>query len=347
MSSRLERLAESLELPLLVSGSANLTYLTGFESSNAALLVDPGGHAILYTDFRYAEAARGVAGTDLVETRRDLLGTVAEHLSGRDVAIESAHLSYALGEQLRAGGVRIVPAVGLVECLRAVKEPAELDAIARACALSDSVYADLAEERFTARTERDLAWFVERRFRERGAESLAFESIVASGERGARPHARPAAVPIPANATVTVDMGCRVDGYCSDCTRTFATGSLPDALAQAYALCAAAQLDGLAAVSAGVMGRDADAASRVRIEAAGLGSAYGHGLGHGLGMEVHEAPVLRPDSVDTLAAGNVVSVEPGLYLPGVGGVRIEDLVVVREDGCDVLTHFAKELVTVG
>ena len=170
---------------------------------------------------------------------------------------------------------------------------------------------------------------------------------MASGENGARPHARPGDAVIEEGTLVTVDIGCVVDGYCSDCTRTFATGHLPVRLAEAYELVAQAQLDGLAAVRAGATGRDVDAASRTAIAAAGLADAYGHGLGHGVGLEVHEAPGLRPESLDVLAAGNVVTVEPGLYLPGIGGCRIEDLVVVTEDGCEILTSFTKDIVVTG
>ena len=141
-------------------------------------------------------------------------------------------------------------------------------------------------------------------------------------------------------------MGCVVDGYRSDCTRTFATGELPAQLEEAYGLVAQAQLDGLAAVRAGAFGPDVDAASRVAIAAAGLADAYGHGLGHGVGLDIHEAPKLRPESTDTLAVGNVVTVEPGLYLPGVGGCRIEDLVVVTEDGCEIISSFTKEMLVV-
>ena len=152
--------------------------------------------------------------------------------------------------------------------------------------------------------------------REHGADALAFDSIVAAGVNGSRPHADPADVPIEAGTLVTVDMGCVVDGYRSDCTRTFATGDLPAQLEEAYGLVAQAQLDGLAAVRAGAFGPDVDAASRVAIAEAGLADAYGHGLGHGVGLDIHEAPNLRPESTDTLAVGNVVTVEPGLYLTG-------------------------------
>ena len=344
--TRLARLAAGLELPLLVSKGVNVRYLTGFSSSNAALVVQPSGSTTLYTDFRYIEAAHTVPDVDLVQTRRDLFGELAELLAGRTIAFEADHTSFAAAGKLRSGGADLVPTSGLVERVRAVKEPGEIEAIRAAAAISDAVYGDLAEERCTGRSERDIAWFVERRFRERGAEALAFGPIVASGPNGSRPHAVPQDVEIPAGTLVTIDIGGVVDGYCSDCTRTFATGPLPDRLAEAYALCAQAQIDGLAAIRAGAPGSEVDAASRVAIEAAGLGAAYGHGLGHGVGIEIHEAPTLRAESDDVLVVGNVVTVEPGLYLEGVGGVRIEDLVVVTDDGYEVLTQFTKELVTV-
>jgi Xaa-Pro aminopeptidase len=318
------------------------------------VLVDAGGEAILYTDFRYAERARALEGVELVETARDLVGWLGTHLAGRRIAVEAPHVSYDTYGRLSAAGVDVVPvgsrvgdvAAGPVEDLRRVKETSEAAAIRRACALSDEVFSRLAEERFTGRTERELAWWIESAFHDAGAEGLSFSSIVASGDSGASPHAEPGDRVIEGGTLVTVDIGCVVDGYCSDCTRTFATGELPHELAEAYTLCLQAQLDGLAAVRAGVHGRDVDAVSRVAVEAAGLGEHYGHGLGHGVGLDVHEAPVLRRESEDTLAPGNVVSVEPGIYLPGIGGVRIEDLVLVTENGAERLTRFGKELVTV-
>ena len=344
--NRVDRLAESLEEPLLVTAAVNVRYLTGFSSSNCALLVEPGDPATLYTDFRYIEAARAVPGVTVEQTKRHVAGALAEALAGRRVGFEAGTIAYAQWDTIRGGGADLVPTRGVVEALRSVKDASELDAITRASALSDTVYEQLRQERFTGRTEAEAAWLIERSFREAGAESLAFGSIVASGENGARPHAGAGETVIPEGTLVTIDMGCVVDGYCSDCTRTFATGDLPEQLAEVYALVQQAQLDGLAAVRGGADGRDVDAASRVAIEAAGYGEHYGHGLGHGVGMEVHEAPVMRPESEDTLAPGNVVSVEPGIYLPGVGGCRIEDLVVVTENGCEILTHFTKELVTV-
>lgn len=344
--SRVATLAGGLAEPLLVTNGVNVRYLVGFESSNTALLVEPDAEPTLFTDFRYAEAARRIDGVRLEITRRDVIGALTEHLGGRRIGVEAANLTLARSQALVAGGVDVVPTTGAVEALRAVKDDREQDAIRRAAAISDAVYEALADERFTGRTESELAWWIEQRFRAEGARSLAFASIVAAGPNGASPHAHPGESEMATGTLVTVDIGCTVDGYCSDCTRTFATGELPVQLADAYELCQQAQLDGLAAVRAGAHGRDVDAASRVVVEAVGLGEAYGHGLGHGVGLDVHEAPVLRPESDDVLAAGNVVTVEPGIYLPGVGGCRIEDLVIVTEEGCEVLTGFTKELLTV-
>jgi Xaa-Pro aminopeptidase len=344
--TRIARLADGLDNPLLVTSEPNVRYLTGFQSSNAALLVEPDASATLYADFRYATRGREVDGVTFVETSRNLLAAIAEALAGRTIAFEAAQLPYAGFQVLEGAGVSPVPSTGLVEALRAIKDETEIAAVRRAGALSDVVFERLVNERFTGRTERELAWWVERTFRDRGAEGVSFEAIVAAGENASSPHAVPGDRPIEPGVLVTVDAGCVVSGYCSDCTRTFAVGDVSDRLLELYALCLEAQLAGLAAVGPGVAATDADAASRVSIQAEGLGAAYGHGLGHGVGIEIHEAPVLRPESTDTLEAGNVVSVEPGIYLPGECGVRIEDLVLVTDEGSERLTRFTKELVTV-
>ena len=351
--TRIERLAGVLDEPLLVAGppaalagQANVRYLTGLQSSNAAVLVEPDGSATLFTDFRYASRAREVEGVELVETARSLLPDIAARLAGRTVAFEEQNLPYAGFRLLAEAGVDAVPRSGLVESLRAVKEESEVAAIRRAAALSDEVFEALAKERFSGRTERELAWCIERSLREAGADDVSFEVVVAAGEGGSSPHAVPGDRVVEQGTLVTVDAGCVVDAYCSDCTRTFAVGPVPDRLAWIHALCLEAQLAGLDAVGPGVQGRDADAASRVPIEAASLGWAYGHGLGHGVGLQIHEAPALRPESTDVLEPGNVVTVEPGIYLPGEGGVRIEDLVLVTADGRERLTQLTKELLTV-
>lgn len=344
--TRLERLGATLELPLLVTSGINIRYLTGMASSNAALLVEPGGEATVYTDFRYARKAARIEGARFQETARAVVGDLASILSGRAVLVEGSILTVDALGTLRAGGVDAMPRSGLVEALRVVKTPEELELLRSAAAISDLVFGALAQERFTGRTEVELAWRVRELFHEHGSSELSFDTMVAAAENGSSPHSDNRDVAIPANTLVIVDAGCRVAGYASDCTRTFATGDLPDELAHAYAVCLEAQLAGLGAMAPGVSGRDADAAAREVIAAAGWGEHFGHGLGHGIGLEVHEAPVARPESADTLAVGNVISCEPGIYLPGRAGVRIEDMVLIVEGGSERLTHADKKLVTV-
>ena len=344
--SRVERRAALLDEPLLVTSGVNVRYLTGLSSSNAAVLVDPAGDATLFTDFRYAEKARAIPGVTFEQTARAVIGDLSTRLAGTTVWIEAHVLTVAANEQLRAGGVDTVPQEGVVERLRAIKEPEELAALKEAARISDRVFTALAAEQFTGRTERELAWRVRELFHEHGSSEPAFDTIVAAAENGASPHADVRDVEIPANTLVTIDAGCRVDGYASDCTRTYATGDLPDRLALAYQVCLEAQLAGLEAYGPGVSGRDADAAARDLIAEAGFGENFGHGLGHGIGLEVHETPAARAESTDTFEAGNVISCEPGIYLPGVGGVRIEDMVLVTDQGRERLTNASKELTTV-
>lgn len=322
----------------------NVRYLTGFESSNAAVLVEP-ERVRLFTDFRYAERARELEGVEVEETKRYLYSDLPERISGR-VAFEADAVTYANYEFLREGGVELAPRRGVVESLRAVKEQEELDAIRRATEVTDRTYERLVEERFAGRTEKELVWRMHQLFHECGADGLAFEIDIAAGPTAASPHALPGDRIVEVGDLVLVDAGAIVDGYCSDCTRTFAVGEVSDSLRHVYEVVREAQQAGLDAVRPGASGREVDAAARVVIAGAGYGESFGHGLGHGLGLLVHEAPNLRPESEELLAPGNVVTVEPGIYLSGVAGVRIEDLVVVTEDGFEVLTSFPKELVTV-
>ena len=342
---RIERLAALLDEPLLVTSLVNVRWLTGLASSNAAVLVEPDGDATLFTDFRYAQKA-GKLDVRFEQTARAVVADLSTRLAGRTIWIEAHVLTVAANEQLRAGGVETIPQQGLVERLRAIKDEAEIATMRGAAAISDKVFEALAEEQFTGRTERDLTWRIRELFKEHGSPELSFDAIAASAENGASPHADVLDRPIPANTLVTVDAGCRVDGYASDCTRTFATGDLPDELARAYEVCLEAQQAGLDAYGPGVGGRDADAAAREVIAAAGWAEEFGHGLGHGIGLEVHEAPTVRPESTDELCAGNVVSCEPGIYLPGLGGVRIEDMVLVTDGGRERLTTHTKDLIRV-
>jgi Xaa-Pro aminopeptidase len=342
--TRIDALQASLEEPLLVSNLVNIRYLVGFDSSNAALVVEP-ERVRLFSDFRYAEVGRSVEGVEFVETKRSLYAALAELLEGR-YGFEADDLTYGKWETLSAGGLELVPRRGLVEAPRAVKDEAEREAVRRAGALTSEAYARFAEEPFVGRTERHLAWRLDELFHELGADAPAFETIVAAGPNSARPHSRPGDRKVGTGEMVVVDSGAKLDGYCSDCTRTFATGPLPERLQEAYAVCLEAQLAGLEAVLVGATGVEADGAARRVIEDAGFGEAFGHGLGHGVGLDVHEAPRLARESTDTLVAGNVVTVEPGIYLEGLGGIRIEDLVIVGEDGPEVLTGYTKDLVSV-
>lgn len=344
MNPRIELLRESLEEPLLVTNPVSITYLFGFRSSNAALLVEE-DRVRLFTDFRYAEAARAVEGVQFEETKRALLKDLADRLSGR-IGFEADFVSYSGYETLRGGAIEPVPRRGLVERLRAVKDADELAAIARACEITDRMFERLIEERFVGRSERDVAWTIEQLFHAEGADAVAFETIVASGPNSARPHGRASDRVIGRGDTIIIDTGCIVDGYTSDYTRTFSTGFVEGPVKEAYAVVLAAQQAGFDALRAGVRGSDADAAAREIVDSTAFAGMFGHGLGHGLGLEVHETPRLSTESADTLATGNVVTVEPGIYLEGQFGIRIEDNVVVTDDGIRNFTRFRKDLVTV-
>ncbi|MFL5926270.1 MAG: M24 family metallopeptidase [Gaiellaceae bacterium] len=345
MSKRLEALGERLDAPLLVTNLTNVLYLTGFESSNAALVVEPGGNATLYTDFRYVEAARAVAGVEVVMAKRSLMSDLAGRLNG-NVQFEADVLPYLEWERLSSGSAELVPTNGIVEDVRAIKDDDEIAKLRKAARIADRGFEALTAETFVGRSEKEIAWRLHELLHAHGADALSFESIVASGPNGAMPHARPTDRIVDRGTLVTVDWGVRVDGYYSDCTRTVSTGGLPGRLREAYDVCLEAQKRACASIKAGMTGVEADALARDPITDAGFGENFGHGLGHGVGMMVHEAPRLSTESTDTLEPGHVVTIEPGIYLEGLGGCRIEDLAVVREDRVELLTSFPKELIEV-
>jgi Xaa-Pro aminopeptidase len=354
--SRADRVADRLaerELDLLlVTDLVNLRYLTGFTGSNGMAVV---GREVrrFVTDFRYVEqAAAEVQGFDRQLGPADFLTALADGWpAGRlRLGFDDSNVSVRQHGRLREivpDRVELVAAAGVVEDERAVKEPGELDAIRAAAALCDEVYDWLREWGVVGKPEREVALMLEHEMRRRGASGPSFPSIVASGERSALPHATPTDVPIPRDTLVTFDLGAVLDGYCSDGTRTWATGpDLPDDLAEAYAVVHAAQRAALDAVAPGKQGREVDAVARDMIAEAGHAEHFGHGLGHGVGLEVHEAPRLARTATGILEANQVVTVEPGVYLPGRGGVRIEDLVVVTAAAPEVLTRTTKDLVVV-
>ena len=348
-ADRLEALLAEQELDaLLVTNLVNVRYLTGYTGTNGLCVVGE-GLRLFFTDFRYVtQAERQVQGFDRLQGKQDLLEDAAARLSGR-VGIEDHDLTVRAHERLRGlvpEGVELVPAGRLVERLRAVKEPGEIAAVRAAAALADDVLEGLIERGLAGRAEREVAFELETEMRRRGAEP-SFPSIVAGGANGAQPHAEPGDAEIERGTLVVVDMGARLDGYCSDCTRTLATGPPADEAAEVYALVLETQRATLERVVAGADGREVDGFARERIAAAGHGERFGHGLGHGVGMEIHELPTLSRLADGQLAAGNVVTVEPGVYVPGEFGVRIEDLVVVGDDGPEVISRVPKELTEVG
>jgi Xaa-Pro aminopeptidase len=354
-NGRLARLRAALtakELPaLLVTAEANVRYLSGFTGSNGTLVIDA-ERALLLTDFRYlAQAAQQAPQFEIVDGGSEPRRRIAELLTGVEPAgFDDADMrvkAHAALLEAIDGAVELVPAAGVVEALRAVKDEEEIAAIARAAALGDSIYVALAEEGLVGCSEREIAWRIEVLAHDLGADGLSFPPIVAAGPHGALAHAEPRDHEVVANELVVLDLGVVLDGYCSDCTRTFATGRIPEAQAEAYQLVLTAQEKALAAVRPGASCRDVDALAREEIARAGMGERFGHSLGHGVGVEVHELPTLSTRSEDELAVGNVVTVEPGVYVDGEFGVRIEDLVVVTETGSRVLTPFPKELTLTG
>jgi Xaa-Pro aminopeptidase len=354
VSERAERLVELLPAAgidlLLVTNLVNVRYLTGYTGSNGLALIGPETR-IFYTDFRYVERA-AVEVDPSFERRRasqDLLDAIPDALPHETVRLgfEDAHMSVRQHGRLRellGDTAEPLAAGSLVEGLRAVKEPDEIARIRAATELADAAFRSLLEQGLAGRTEREVALSLEQQMRALGAQRPSFDAIVAAGPSGALPHVEPREVEIEPGQMVVIDWGAELDGYCSDCTRTVATGEPGEHARGIYEIVLGAQLTGLGAIKAGAHGPEVDAQARAVIESAGHSEHFGHGLGHGVGLEIHEAPRLSQRSGDDLVARNVVTVEPGIYLPGEFGVRIEDLVVVTDESCDVLTSVPKELI---
>jgi Xaa-Pro aminopeptidase len=342
-----ERLGERGLDALLVTDLVGLRWLTGFTGTNGAALVSAEQRLFL-TDFRYTEQAADQVGDgfEIVRAGRDLLGELAARLPVGRAGFDDAHVTVKAHARLvekAPAGAELVEAGGLVEALREIKDAGELERIAAASELATAAFETTIARGLAGRTERALALDLEQEMRLAGAEDPSFPSIVAAGPHGALPHAEPREVEIPSGVLVTIDWGARLDGYCSDCTRTLASGPVGEREREVYELVLAAQEAALAAVLPGAGCAVVDGVAREIIASAGYGDRFGHGLGHGVGLEVHEGPRLAKGAEGTLAAGSVVTVEPGVYLPGELGVRIEDLAVVADAGPRVLTSFTKAL----
>lgn len=361
--ARVARLATELGVVgvdrLLVGTPVNVRYLSGYTGTNGLLLVSADEQLAqrFFTDFRYAsqseqqvpaEFVREIAPGELVETAVRALGQGGVE-GQRKLGFDDASLTVKQHARLRdllAPGWELVACGGIVERLREVKDEQEVARIRAAAELADEALTGVLEGGLVGRSEREVALDLELRMRRLGAQAPSFPSIVASGEHGALPHAEPRSVEIGRGMLVTIDWGAYLDGYCSDCTRTYATGTLNEEANTVYELVLGAQEAALASVRAGISGREVDGVARSIIEAAGHAEHFGHGVGHGVGMEIHEAPRLsRTASDEPLRAGNIVTVEPGVYVPGLLGVRIEDLALVSEHGCERLTSLPKQLVT--
>ena len=338
---------------MLVTDLINLRYLTGFVGTNGAALIGPSTR-VFATDFRYTEQAEGQVdpGFERREVPRDVLSAIPDYLPEGELRLgfEASSLPVSIYSNLRdllPERVELVAVTGQIEGMRAVKEPREIERMREASALADAALEQLLAGGLAGRTEREAALELEVTMRKLGAEHPSFDAVVAAGPQGALPHGMPRDVEIGRGELVVIDWGAQLDGYCSDCTRTVATGEVEQLAREVYGVVLDAQLTGLKAVRAGAGRRAVDAAAREVIRAGGYGERFGHGLGHGVGLAIHEDPRLTQTAEGTLEAGNAVTIEPGIYLPGQFGVRIEDLVVVSDEGCEILTSLPKELKVVG
>ncbi|MCL6581793.1 MAG: Xaa-Pro peptidase family protein [Firmicutes bacterium] len=354
---RLEAVRRALETQdprpgaFVVASPENRRYVTGFTGSSGAAVIT-GDRAVFVTDFRYVDQAHlECPGWEVVRHGPVMADTLAEMLRGLDVktvGFEREQATYAfydeLAVRLRDKGIELIPVGPVVERVREIKEEDEIALIRAAADIADRALGEVIHLIRPGIAERDIALEVEYRMRKLGADGAAFPTIVASGPRAALPHGRASDKTLAAGELVTVDMGAVVRGYCSDLTRTFIIGPLGAEEERVYRLVLEAQEKALAAIRPGMTGREADAVARDVIVAAGHGEHFGHGLGHAVGLAVHESPRLSPTSDRVLEAGHVVTVEPGVYVSGWGGVRIEDLVVLRAGEVEVLSRFPKKLM---
>jgi Xaa-Pro aminopeptidase len=344
-----QKITEAGSDAALITSPPNVRYLSGLVSSNMALLLPADGPAVLGTDSRYAEAAeRDCPDIELLVERQlePAMTALAAERGYRTLAFEAQDMTVERHADLtrQPGGLQLVPLGHVIEELRMIKDEAEIELLTRACAITDHAFAATLAAIRPGSTERDIAILIERTMVDLGAEAPAFDTIVASGPNGAIPHHSPGGRVLQRGDLVTIDCGARHAGYHADMTRTVALGSPAGWQREIYDLVAAAQFAGVAAATVGADVQDVDAIARDMIEAAGYGGHFQHGLGHGVGLEVHEAPMLGYGRTGRLKDRVPVTLEPGIYLPGKGGVRIEDTLVVRTAGPETLITTTKELL---
>jgi len=352
MSSRLAKLREALVAnsldAIVITQPENRRYISGFTGSSALLLVST-EHALLATDFRYYEQV-GKQSPDFrlikVESNEigPILNNMVQEIQATRVGFECQHVTVDTHKQWAdaAEGFELVPSKEIVETIRATKDTNELATIRRAVALSDGAIHHIGDVIRPGMTEKEIAWEMESYMRTHGADQIAFPIIAAAGPNGAMPHAVPSDRAILAGEPIVMDLGARVDGYNSDLTRTICIGEPDDKYREVYDIVLKAQLAAEKAIRPRMQGKEADAVARKVISEAGYGEYFGHGLGHGVGLAVHEKPNAGKTSEDVLRPGSVVTVEPGIYIPGWGGIRIEDMVVVTDNGVEVLSQATKD-----
>jgi Xaa-Pro aminopeptidase len=336
---------------VLIGQPQNRRYLSGYSApdhgigeSSGVLLIPVKGNVHLLTDFRFKLQAEAEAPQTTItlypKGMLALLNIMLPDLGIRSLGFESDYTLHSfagkLTEKCAVLGIAAVPLTGLVEDMRIIKDASEIDKIRASVTLNEQVFQEIYREIDQERTELDLAMAIETCMRRRGAESASFDTIVATGSRSALPHAVPGPVQVLAGQPLMIDMGLVLDGYCSDMTRTFTFGHADARYLEIHRLVRKAQLAGIQAIRAGVTGREGDRAARDVITSAGYGQYFGHALGHGGGLAVHEDPRLSTRNRKRLKSGMIVTIEPGIYIPGWGGVRLENMGVVREDGCELL-----------
>jgi len=338
---------------LLISQPENCRYLSGFTGEGHLFISD--SHALLATDSRYTEQAKEeTTSFEIIQIKGELsdwLPGLVSDLGWRKLGFEANFVSYhshhKLSETIKTKqlNLELIPTTGLVERLRSIKEPEELELIMKAVELTDSAFEYANSLIHPGITEKEVAWEIEKFLRQKGSEGVPFDLIVASGPNSALPHAKPTERVICAGEPVLIDMGARIGGYCSDFSRTLCLvgeGLVPSPLCKIYNIVLKAQLTAIEGIESGMDAAQADKLARDVIAQAGYGNAFGHGLGHGVGLALHESPTLASNSADLLEDGMVFTIEPGIYIPGWGGVRIEDMVILEGGRAIVLTKSRKD-----
>ncbi|HYE81795.1 MAG TPA: Xaa-Pro peptidase family protein [Clostridia bacterium] len=353
---RVQKLVETLRAKeldgILLLKDSNIRYISGFTGSESYVVISTKTRTFI-TDSRYTEQAESECdGFEVVRWRSPMLGlveTIQKVCKANGVKVlgfEQDKVTYELYEKLAKGlpGVKLVPTSGLVEGIRYVKDEAEIECIRTAAKIADEAFEELLKHIKAGTTEKDTERELQYLIKKKGADDIGFPIIVASGKRGSLPHAIPSDKEIEKGDFITFDFGAMYKGYRSDATRTVVFGKADEKQKEIYNIVKMAQVEGEKAIKAGVSGKVPDDCARSYIKNAGYGDFFGHGLGHGVGLDIHEEPFMSSSCERILEAGNVITVEPGIYLPDWGGVRIEDTVLVKADGIEILTKFPKELI---